>query len=222
MNPMVTIAQVNPAGPSVTALLGDGVAKPTTGGGWAVVPRPKWVGFTEWEGVDPYRMTIPLVFDGFAEDRSVELDIETLRQMMRPLDTPRTRPPIVRLIGPIPLSHLNWGIQNIDYGDELRRSDGQRVRAFFTLEVIEWIQADVLFGMRRSPAVAAAEAAPTNPDTPAAAPASGKTYTVKRGDTLSAIAARQLGNSNRWREIADMNGIRDPRTLKVGQVLRLP
>jgi nucleoid-associated protein YgaU len=31
-----------------------------------------------------------------------------------------------------------------------------------------------------------------------------------------------LGDARRWREIADLNGIRDPRAITVGQVLRLP
>jgi nucleoid-associated protein YgaU len=50
----------------------------------------------------------------------------------------------------------------------------------------------------------------------------GRTYTVKRGDTLSGIAGKVLGNAGRWHDIANLNGIRDPRTLRVGQVLRLP
>jgi nucleoid-associated protein YgaU len=49
-----------------------------------------------------------------------------------------------------------------------------------------------------------------------------KFYTVKRGDTLSSIAADQLGDYRRWTEIADLNDIRDPRRVKVGQTLRLP
>ncbi|CAM5718448.1 hypothetical protein SALBM135S_02759 [Streptomyces alboniger] len=33
------------------------------------------------------------------------------------------------------------------------------------------------------------------------------TYTVRKGDTLSRIAAAQLGDAARWREIADLNGL---------------
>lgn len=60
----------------------------------------------------------------------------------------------------------------------------------------------------------------TRPRPPSAA--SPTTYTVKRGDTLSAIAGRLLGDPDRWREIASSNGIRDPRKLKVGTRLKIP
>ena len=35
--------------------------------------------------------------------------------------------------------------------------------------------------------------------------AGAKTYTVKQGDSLSAIAAAQLGSAERWVEIWDLN-----------------
>lgn len=42
------------------------------------------------------------------------------------------------------------------------------------------------------------------------------------GDDLLSIAARELGDANRWVEIAQLNGIRDPRSIVPGQVIRLP
>lgn len=49
-------------------------------------------------------------------------------------------------------------------------------------------------------------------------------YAVKKGDTLSSIAKKQLGDSNRWREIYDLNRehIADPSMLFTGTQLRLP
>jgi LysM repeat protein len=47
------------------------------------------------------------------------------------------------------------------------------------------------------------------------------TYTVKPGDSLAKIALKIFGNANKWREIADLNGIADPSKIKVGQVLNL-
>lgn len=54
---------------------------------------------------------------------------------------------------------------------------------------------------------------------PASSP---KTYTVKSGDTLSAIAVKVYRSSSRWVDIAKLNKITDPRKLRVGQVLKLP
>lgn len=45
------------------------------------------------------------------------------------------------------------------------------------------------------------------------------TYTVARGDSLSAIASR-FGTT--WQVLAELNDIADPRSLRVGQVLELP
>lgn len=59
----------------------------------------------------------------------------------------------------------------------------------------------------------------------AAAPAaSAKTYTVKSGDTLSAIAKAHLGNANDYMKIFELNKdqLTDPNKIKPGQVLRLP
>lgn len=59
---------------------------------------------------------------------------------------------------------------------------------------------------------------PTVP--PSQGPAtSGATYRVRSGDTLIAIAAR-FGTTTRV--LADLNGIRDPSKLQIGQILRLP
>ena len=51
-----------------------------------------------------------------------------------------------------------------------------------------------------------------------------KTYTVKRGDTLWAIAKKYLGNGNRYTEIYNLNKnkISNPNLIYPGQVLTLP
>jgi LysM repeat protein len=67
----------------------------------------------------------------------------------------------------------------------------------------------------RLPPPAAKPAAPAVIPVPAA-PAGPEMYTVKRGDTLYSIA---LDNGLDWRELAGLNGITDPSSLKVGQTL---
>ncbi len=53
-------------------------------------------------------------------------------------------------------------------------------------------------------------------------PSGARTYTIKRGDTLWAIAERHLGSGQRWREIAELNPGLDPAKLAIGQEIRLP
>lgn len=48
-----------------------------------------------------------------------------------------------------------------------------------------------------------------------------RTYTVKAGDSLWAIATEQLGNGNRYKEIKSLNALLDD-TVHAGQVLKLP
>ena len=47
-------------------------------------------------------------------------------------------------------------------------------------------------------------------------------YVVQDGDSLSRIAAKQLGSSSRYLEIAKLNGLKDPDNLTVGTQLKMP
>lgn len=46
-------------------------------------------------------------------------------------------------------------------------------------------------------------------------------YTVQPGDSLSQIAARELGNVGAWRQLCDINNLADCDRILAGQVLRL-
>lgn len=54
---------------------------------------------------------------------------------------------------------------------------------------------------------------------PAKTPA--KSYTVKSGDTLWAIAKRELNDGSKFNDIAKLNNISNPNSIKPGQVLKL-
>ena len=58
----------------------------------------------------------------------------------------------------------------------------------------------------------------------AGAAAAGRTYTVKAGDTLSAIAKEHLGSANAYMKIFEANRdqLTDPDKIKPGQVLKIP
>lgn len=47
------------------------------------------------------------------------------------------------------------------------------------------------------------------------------TYVVKAGDTLYRIAQQKLGDGNKHKELAKLNGIKNPNLIRVGQVLKL-
>jgi nucleoid-associated protein YgaU len=51
-----------------------------------------------------------------------------------------------------------------------------------------------------------------------------RTYTVKAGDTLSAIAKQHLGDANQYMKIYEANRdqLSDPDKIKPGQVLKIP
>ena len=47
-------------------------------------------------------------------------------------------------------------------------------------------------------------------------------YEVKKGDTLSEIAMEQLGTAARAKEIMELNGIADAKSLRPGMKLKIP
>jgi LysM repeat protein len=59
-------------------------------------------------------------------------------------------------------------------------------------------------------------------ETPKNSPDVEKSYVVQRGDTLSGIAFALYTDAAKWRNIAEENNIRDPRSLQPGQALRIP
>jgi nucleoid-associated protein YgaU len=59
----------------------------------------------------------------------------------------------------------------------------------------------------------------------AATPPPARTYTVVKGDSLSKIAKRELGDANKWRKIYEANRAvvgDNPDLIKPGQVLVIP
>ena len=48
------------------------------------------------------------------------------------------------------------------------------------------------------------------------------TYTVQKGDTLWRIAQKQLGQGNRYKEIASLNNLSNPNKISIGQKIKIP
>ncbi len=45
---------------------------------------------------------------------------------------------------------------------------------------------------------------------------------IQKGDTLWEIAKKEMGNPLLCKKIAKLNGIRDPKKLRIGRVIKLP
>jgi nucleoid-associated protein YgaU len=75
-----------------------------------------------------------------------------------------------------------------------------------------------------STAPAQPQAAPAPQESAAPAAPAARTYTVAKGDTLSAIAQSQYGAASKWRVIFEANRdkISDPDRIQPGQVLTIP
>ncbi len=75
-----------------------------------------------------------------------------------------------------------------------------------------------------APAALASDARPiipSEPRTPVAATAM-TDYVVRPGDTLSSIGERFFTRPENWRQVQSINAIADPRSLRIGSVLRVP
>jgi hypothetical protein len=148
---LVTLTPVDPPGPGLRFHM-DGDDDLTGGlGGWIVNGRPRRRGSPEWEGVPPFQLTLPLYTDGHdvapGRNESVEPKIVALIRLA--LKVPGGfQPPLVEVSGPTkaPWPGMRWAINDIRWGEQIRRSDGQRVFQAMTVVLLEHVTAEVLLG----------------------------------------------------------------------------
>jgi len=202
-------------GESFTVLLGDGPPQRTDGyQGWTEVQRSRQDAGIEWAGsTTGRRLVVPVLFDGWKANRSVEAACLKLERMTEPVRWPGgiVQPPTVRVAGAVP--HVDWTfvIGDLAWGPALRdERTHSRLRQGVTVTFLRYAPFD-LVAANGSAAKAREKIKPHK-----------KTYRVKQGDDLSKIAARVLGHGNLWREIAARNGIRDPKAIHAGEILKLP
>ena len=99
-------------------------------------------------------------------------------------------------------------------------TEAEKNEIWTAIKTIPTWQNDVVADIQVTGGPAAGGGAPTA----VAAPAAGKTYTVKAGDTLGAIAKEHLGSAGAYMKIFELNKdqLTDPDKIKAGQVLHLP
>jgi len=242
-NQYITFSTVSP--PLRVSCLLDGsdgaVAQVTEGyGGWTETDRARRRSITMWTGVKTMKMSVPVLFDGFATETDVEPAIRNLERMASP-GNGITPPPPVKIIGAVPHTDITWVIDDIQWGTKTERAiGGKMLRQDLVVILWQYVADDVI---TTSPAASQrSKSAKTrssvggkqsvtnynqtaygySPD-PASMPSANTVYTTKAGDTVTSIATSQLGDYSAWREIAFMNEIRDPNAaLPAGKKLRLP
>ncbi len=209
--------------------LGPGAWRITGGyGGWETVARPDRTALTVWRGFEPLRLAGAVLIDHFfedPEDRSDRCreDRQRLERMAGRGEGARDRePPVLRVEAPgesVPRQDVSWVIEALEWQEEgvIFNRAGNPVRLAATLTLLQHVEDRVLHD--RSAANRRKEQRAKRSARRRRGP---RRYTVRAGDTLQRIAHEQLGDADEWRELANLNGIRDPRRLRVGQVLRLP
>ena len=201
---------------SLTALIGQAQPTMTDGrGGWTEVARPRRPSAVEWLGPNAHKATLEILLDAYASGGTVEAELAVVEALAPSASTVETPPVYVTGAYPIPAT-VPWVIQTAVPTGVLKRGDGRVARVTVTFELLQWRAGDVV--VRNSPAKAATAAATTNKSSSVKP----RKVTVKRGDTLGALAAKYLGSASKWQAIATANKLRDPNHLKVGQVLTIP
>jgi hypothetical protein len=189
------------------------------GSGWEVEDRPRRLGLTIWKKQDPYTMDVPIRFDGFGDDESVEDDVRTLNSMQRGTFRPNSSlmddPPTVEIDGALPINGAKWVITGIDWSSDdagvIYRSVGgkvYRVRQDATVHLTQF-----------------------SPETRLDVSGGGnlrakRLFKVRQGDDLRSISQKVYGTPDRWKEIQAANPkiLRDPKNIKklVGKEIRIP
>jgi len=164
----------------------------------------------QFTNAEPRTLSVDLIFDTYDSPNDEKEDVRKYTQKLFQLTTAekhgeKHRPPVCQ---------LSWGehgmffqavLQQLEQQFTLFMEDGKPVRATARCTFKEWRTnyEDLNRQDRQSSDIA-------------------KTRVVKRGETLSSIAAEEYHEATLWRPIAAENGIDDPLSLAPGTVLLIP
>ena len=172
---------------------------------------PQQVGGTpHYSGSGPLSLSMQLFFDDFAAmEGDVTPSITKLLTWTVPKDPQATnaRPPKVGFDWGNPQLHEFWGyITTIRISYTIFRMDGTPVQAKVDLTIEEVVPPQ--------------DPPPTNPTSHAIN--SNRIRTLTEGETLQALAYKELGKATLWRSIAELNGVDDPMRVGAGDTLIMP
>jgi nucleoid-associated protein YgaU len=204
---------------SLKVYLPFGLKEPKKIGGGPVLARvnlPEGKSLTEWVRREPTQIQISYRLVDWEDRRGQEFEkkIRMIERMMGE-DEGDPEPPKLIVMGDPPgsvpkdfhdASHLRWWLEDHTEADGTERnSSGNRIDVSGTITLCEVVTDRVM-----AKALGNAKSRPKRP----------RKYTVKRGDTLSKIAARYKIKGG-WQTLAKLNNLRDPRRIREGQVIRL-
>lgn len=151
---LVSLSQVHPpvSPPRLIRMELMGQDKLTGGGArWKTTDRARRRSVITWEGTDLHRRILPLQIDGMeisaGQDRSIEDDCLLLWAWGQPLQTLGT-PPWLHVTGPLlPLGYTPWWVlDELEWGDCIRRADGQRIQQDVTVTLLEHLAPSLTVG----------------------------------------------------------------------------
>lgn len=206
--------------PDVTVLLDETpVNIPSGYGGWIVVSRQRRVGLTQWNGKDPLRLVVPILFEGYKKGVGQELAISHLSRMALP-PSDGGEPPVITVDGdaiPSPgpdqwvIENLQWGTQKVLW-ETVVGGVTVRVRQDCVVNLLEYRGDDRAAFKSPKLSIVGGKSKTGWP----------KKYVTKKGDTLQSVAVHFYKNAAKWKKIADANSIRDPKTVVKGTTLTIP
>jgi len=162
----------------------------------------------QFTNAQPRTLNLDLIFDTYdtpdAEKKDVREYTKKLFQLTS-VEREKHRPPVCQLFWGVASRFFQGVLQQLEQQFTLFMEDGKPVRATARCTFKEWrTNYDDLNQQERQSSDIA------------------KTWTLKRGDTLSSIAAREYSDPGLWRPIADENDVDDPLALEPGTVLLIP
>jgi hypothetical protein len=195
---------------------GDPIVPSDGYGGHQATERPKNVSITDWDGRPPFKIQLPILLSKAGQ--SIEADRRTLEAAAI------GKPSVSTTFSPVQIAGENlafppgsggegWFIEDIDRsGRERKRKGFVLIQKELVLTLLEKIKGNQVKEPTLSTTVAGRAVAAH--------------YRVTKGDVgphaLQRIAARELGDSTLWPDIAVLNGLRSSPQVKVGMLLKLP
>lgn len=185
-------------------------------------PEPRFGGL--FEPVDPIQVTLPPRGDTPVK-RMPEPTVEPARPQITPANTPASPP-----------ARQSWRTHTVVEGDSLYRLAARYLGDGKRWPELQKLNDDILNGsenvqlgmvLKVAPqASAQTTATPARQQAPsrsnARPDANHRTYVVLKGDSLGKIAQSLLGTSRRMNEIVELNALKDPDDIRVGQTLKIP